>query len=298
MVSSSSYRVCLEASSESNPQDNPRNFYRVRLPSSDLTRTRVHGMSFRHASAPPTPVSQSPVAFLGAPARIKELPEEERPREKLELYGPSALSDAELIAILLRTGRQGASAVEIGRELIRHFGSLEALKRTSVAQLADVLGIGPAKAVQLAAAFALGDRLARETVRREKLDSPANVVKLLGAEMRGLDKESLRVLLVDGHGGLIRMEEVSRGSANETVAHPREILRPAVLHNAPGFILVHNHPSGDPHPSAADHKMTAMLREASKHLLITFRDHVIIGTPAQGRSSYFSFTEAGILTGR
>lgn len=241
---------------------------------------------------------KSPVAFLGAPPRIKELPEEERPREKLELYGPSALSDAELIAILLRTGRQGASAVDIGRELIRHFGSLEALKRTSVAQLGDVLGIGPAKAIQLAAAFALGDRLARENVRREKLDCPANIVKLLGGEMRGLDKESLRVLLIDGHCGLLRMEEVSRGSANETIAHPREILRPAVLHNAPGFILVHNHPSGDPTPSQADIKMTSVLKEASHHLLITFRDHVIIGAPASGRAAYYSFMEAGRLTGR
>jgi DNA repair protein RadC len=226
---------------------------------------------------------------------IKDMPESERPREKLEQYGPMACSDAELIAILLRTGREGASAVDIGRELIRHFGSLEALKRTGVSQLSEVLGIGPAKAVQLAAAFALGDRLARESIQRERLDTAADVERLLGPEMRGLEKESLRVLLLDARLGLIRMEEISRGSANETVAHPREILRPVIVHNAYGFILVHNHPSGDPAPSSPDLKMTIQLRDVCRQLLITFRDHIILGAPAPGRASYYSFREAGKL---
>ncbi len=227
--------------------------------------------------------------------KIHELPEQERPREKLAAHGAAALSDSELIAILLRTGIPGANAVDIGRQLILHFGSLAALARASLPELAKIKGVGPTKAVQLAAAFGLAARLARESLTDIALDSPAKIYELLGAEMRQLGKESLRVILLDAKLRLLRVEQVSLGSLNECLAHPREILRPAVLHNAFAFILVHNHPSGDPSPSDADRRVTLRMAEAAKMLQVNFFDHVILGSPSDGRAPYFSFREAGVI---
>ena len=227
--------------------------------------------------------------------KIHELPEQERPREKLAAHGAAALSDSELIAILLRTGIPGANAVDIGRQLILHFGSLAALSRASLIELAKIKGVGRTKAVQLAAAFGLASRLARESLTDIPLDTPARIFELLGAEMRQLGKESLRVVLLDSKLRLLRVEQVSLGSLNECLAHPREILRPAVLHNAFAFILVHNHPSGDPTPSDADRRVTLRMAEAARMLQVNFFDHVILGSPAQDRVAYFSFREAGVI---
>ena len=227
--------------------------------------------------------------------KIQELPEQERPREKLAAHGAAALSDSELIAILLRTGIPGANAVDIGRQLILHFGSLAALSRASLIELAKTKGVGRTKAVQLAAAFGLASRLAHESLVDIPLDSPARVFELLGAEMRQLGKESLRVVLLDSKLRLLRVEQVSLGNLNECLAHPREILRPAVLHNAFAFILVHNHPSGDPTPSDADRRVTLRLAEAARMLQVTFFDHVILGSPSEHRAPYFSFREAGVI---
>ncbi|MEQ1851752.1 MAG: DNA repair protein RadC [Chthoniobacteraceae bacterium] len=227
--------------------------------------------------------------------KIHELPSQERPREKLAALGAGALSESELIAILLRTGVQGANAVDVGRELIKRFGSLGGLTRASVQELAAVHGVGPAKATQLAAAFELGTRLARESLTGMPLDTPARIYELLGTEMRQLGKESLRVVMLDTKLRLLRTEEVSLGSLNECLAHPREILRPVVLQNAFAFILVHNHPSGDPSPSDADRRLTVRIADAARLMQVTFSDHIIIGSPAPGRPSYFSFREAGIL---
>ena len=227
--------------------------------------------------------------------KIHELPEQERPREKLAALGAEALSDSELIAILLRTGLKGVNAVDLGRELIRGFGSLAGLSRASVTELAKVKGVGQAKAVQLAAAFGLASRLAKESLVATPLDTPARIYELLGTEMRQLGKESVRVVLLDAKLRLLRVEEVSLGSLNECLAHPREILRPAVMHNAYAFILVHNHPSGDPSPSEADRRLTVRMADAARLLQVTFSDHVIIGSPAPGHAPYFSFREAGII---
>ena len=227
--------------------------------------------------------------------KIHELPEQERPREKLAAHGAAALSDSELIAILLRTGIPGANAVDIGRQLILQFGSLAALARASLTELAKTKGVGRTKAVQLAAAFGLASRLARETIADTPLSTPAQIYELLGAEMRQLGKESLRVVLLDTKHRLLAVEQVSLGSLNECLAHPREILRPAVLHNAFAFVLVHNHPSGDPEPSDADRRVTRKITEAAKMLQVNFFDHMILGSPAAGRSPYFSFREAGVI---
>lgn len=226
---------------------------------------------------------------------IHELPAQERPREKLASLGAHALTDAELIAILLRTGVQGANAVDVARQLLAVHISLGGLARCSVAELAKIKGVGPAKAVQLAAAFGLATRLARETIARQKLDNPQLICELLGAEMRALATESLRVVLLDTKHRLIRVEEIAHGGLNECVAHPREIFRPALIYSAFAVIAVHNHPSGDPAPSDSDVRLTHRLRQAAEVLTISLFDHVIIGSADGGRLPYYSFREAGRL---
>lgn len=227
--------------------------------------------------------------------KIREMPREERPREKLAAHGASALTDPELIAILLRTGVPGANAIEVARKLLKDYGSLVGLSRCTVDELARVRGIGPAKAVQLVAAFGLGHRLARETLSKQKIDSPELVNELVGPEMRRLRKESLRVILLDTRYHLIRVEEVSIGSVNESIAHPRDIFRPALVSSAYAVIVVHNHPSGDASPSQTDHSLTRRLAEAAELLQIKLLDHIIIGAPSEGSPGYFSFKEAGVL---
>ncbi|MBA3881181.1 MAG: DNA repair protein RadC [Chthoniobacterales bacterium] len=230
-----------------------------------------------------------------AQLKIREMPQDDRPREKLIARGASALTDAELIAILLRTGLPGANAVDVAGKLLVRYQSLNGLSRCTVDEIKDIPGIGPAKAVQLVAAFGLGQRLARETLSREKIDTPELVYELLAPEMRVLHKESLRVILLDTRYHVIRIQEVSLGSLNESIAHPRDVFRPAVISSAYAIVVAHNHPSGDPSPSQADHSLTRRLSEAAELLQIKLLDHIIIGAPAEGRKPYFSFKEAGVL---
>lgn len=230
-----------------------------------------------------------------AAVKIRELPEEDRPREKLLKRGADALSNRELIAILLRTGLPGKNAIEVGGEILEKYRSLSELSRSTAPELAKIRGVGSAKAVQLAAAFKLADRMAKEKVSRQKIDTPELVNEFFGAEMRALDKESLRVLLLDTRFRLMEAKEIALGSLNESIAHPREIFRPAISQAAYAVVVVHNHPSGDPAPSTADHNLTRRLAEAAELLQIKLLDHVIIGAPAEGRAAYFSFKEAGVL---
>jgi DNA repair protein RadC len=226
---------------------------------------------------------------------IREMPPDERPREKLAAHGASALTDPELIAILLRTGVAGKNVLEVARHLLKEFGSLGGLSRCTVEELAQIRGVGFAKGVQLVAAFGLGQRLARETLSKQKIDSPELVNELIGPEMRRLHKESLRVILLDTRYHLIRVEEVSVGSVNESIAHPRDIFRPAMIASAYAVIVVHNHPSGDSSPSQTDHSLTRRLAEAAELLQIKLLDHIIIGAPSEQSPGYFSFKEAGVL---
>src|ERR1700678_3005406 len=181
-----------------------------------------------------------------ATLRIQELPDEDRPREKLMKQGAAALSESELIAILLRTGTVGANAIDVARELLLRYQSLTSLSRRGARELAVIKGIGIAKALQLAAAFELGKRLAQASPSPEKFDTPDRVYDLLVTEMRMPSKESLRAVLLDNRFRLIRVEEISLGSMSECLAHPREVFRPALVHTAFAVILAHNHPSGDP----------------------------------------------------
>jgi DNA repair protein RadC len=227
--------------------------------------------------------------------KIREMPQQERPREKLLARGADALTDPELIAILLRTGVPGANAVEVARQLLERYKSLDGLSRCSAKELSKICGIGQTKALELVAAFNLGKRLARETLSTKKLDSPDLIHAMVGAEMRMLRKESLRVVLLDTRYHLIRIEEVSVGSVNESIAHPRDVFRPALIFSAYAVIVVHNHPSGDASPSQADHSLTRRLAEAAELMQIKLLDHIVIGAPGDGTPGYFSFKEAGVL---
>jgi DNA repair protein RadC len=223
------------------------------------------------------------------------MPEDERPREKLAARGAAALSDPELIAILLRTGVVGTNVVQLARELLHQFGSLTELSRCGIDELRKVRGIGRDKAQHLVVAFQLGHRLAEEKLIKQKIDSPELVNELVGREMRMLRKEIMRVILLDTRYRLIRLEEISTGTINESIAHPREIFRPAVIASAHAVIVVHNHPSGDPSPSQADHSLTRRLAEAAELMQIKLLDHIIIGAQGPDNRGYFSFKEAGVL---
>jgi DNA repair protein RadC len=228
--------------------------------------------------------------------RIREIPESDRPREKLTARGAGSRTDAELVAIFLRTGTRDRSAIDVARDLLGARGGLHALARASVQELVNsAKGVGPAKAAELAAVFEVGKRLARGPGRRTKLDTPQAVYEMLAPEMHTLDRERLYVLLVNTKHQLVWTEIVSVGSVNESIAHPREILRPALIHSAYGFILAHNHPSGDPDASEADRRLTRRIVEAADLLRINLVDHIIIGTPEPGRQPYFSFKENHLL---
>lgn len=210
--------------------------------------------------------------------------------------GASALTDAELLALFFGTGLPGLNAIEMGRALIQQFGSLQALSRRSLEELLEIKGIGPAKATQMAAIFEFGKRLAIERRSNSPLDSPEAVYELLAPTFKTLNHESLQVILLNTKYHLIQVQEISCGGLNECVAHPREIFRAAITHSAYAFILVHNHPSGDPSPSSADRNLTRKLQLASEHVSIEMLDHIIIGSPSsQSGQGYFSFREMGLM---
>jgi DNA repair protein RadC len=221
--------------------------------------------------------------------------EDERPRERLLSKGAGALSVPELIAIILRVGVPGKSAVGLGEELLNRAGGLDGLCRLSIQDITSIKGLGPSKAAQMKAAFELGARLAGERVKAFPVETPQQVMGLLGDEMRHLDVESLRVVAVNTRLHVKVVEEISRGTINETVAHPRDVVRVGIMHRAYGFLLVHNHPSGDPRPSSADLDFTLQVRDAARLMQIEFLDHVILGAPGDGREAYYSFKEAGYL---
>ena len=227
--------------------------------------------------------------------RIKDQPASERPRERLVAKGPGALTDAELIAILLRTGLRGANAVEIGAQLLQKFGSLQALARASVEELQKVKGIGRDKAVTLLAAFTLARKMAEELQWESPvLDNPEAVVALIKARNLANNVEKLQVLLLNTRRRLIRVEEVTDGTIDTLLVHAREVFKPAIAANAAAIVLAHNHPSGDPTPSEADIKVTRDLIRAGQLLKIEVLDHIILGraTPERAKD-YASLRELG-----
>lgn len=227
--------------------------------------------------------------------RLKDQPVTERPRERLVAHGANALSHAELIAIILRTGMKGANAVEIGRQLLARFGSLHALARASVGDLQKVKGIGRDKAVTLVAAFTLAGKMAAELqIDSPVLDNPENVVRLLREQNLLKNVETLQVLLLNTRHKLIRVEEVTDGTIDTLLVHPREVFKSAIAANAAAIVLAHNHPSGDPSPSDGDIKVTRDLIRAGQLLKIEVLDHIILGRATASRpKDYASLRELG-----
>ena len=221
--------------------------------------------------------------------KIKDLCADERPREKMLGKGASALSNAELLAILLRTGTEGRNALEVAQILLSAAGgSLTAASRMSVSELCRIDGIGTGKAVTIGAALELGKRLCSEVpdVRKNIIHSPADVYRELSSVLRGLQHEECWILYLSRNNRVISREQLSVGGQSETIVEVKSVVRRALDLRASSLILVHNHPSGDPHPGNADIKLTLILRKALDTFDISLLDHVIV---SDGR--YYSFAD-------
>lgn len=219
---------------------------------------------------------------------VKELPSDDRPREKLLHKGAESLSDAELIAILLRTGKKGKSVLEISQELINDEKNLALLATRSVKSLTKISGIGNDKAVTLAAAFELSRRILSQSKWRsdKKITSPQDIADIFIPILRDEVKEKFMVVCLNSANKVIKYETISVGNLNSSVVHPREIFKVAIDNNSASIILIHNHPSGNPEPSNEDIRITKKLVESGKILEIPVFDHVIIAG-----ETYTSFVE-------
>ncbi|MGD9888924.1 MAG: DNA repair protein RadC [Halothiobacillaceae bacterium] len=209
---------------------------------------------------------------------ITDWPEDERPREKLLKHGAAVLSDAELLAIFLRTGVTGKSAVDLARELLTTFGGLRALMQASRSEFCQGLGLGDAKIAQLQAVLEMARRHLRESLERgDALSSPDAVRSYLTARLRDQPREVFLVLFLDTRHRLIAAEEMFLGTIAEASVHPREVVRKAMQHNAAALIVAHNHPSGVAEPSRADEVLTCRLRDALALLDVRLLDHFVVG---------------------
>jgi DNA repair protein RadC len=227
--------------------------------------------------------------------RIMDMPISERPRERLVEKGADALKNSELIAILLRTGLKGVSAVQVAEQLLGKFATLDNLSRASIDDLRQIKGIGRDKAIALKSAFTLARRMALE-IRQESpvLDTPERIADLLREENRAYEVENFQVVLLNTRRRLIRVERISQGTLDTILVHPREVFKSAISANAAALVLAHNHPSGDPTPSEADIKVTRDLIRAGQLLKIEVLDHIIIGRPTEERpKDYVSLRELG-----
>src|SRR3954468_12323863 len=226
---------------------------------------------------------------------IKELPQSDRPRERLANLGADALKNSGLIATLVRTGMKGVAAIRVAKQLLKRFDSLEKLSRANISDLCQIKGIGRDKAVALKSAFTLARRMAAE-IRLESpiLDTPDRIADLLREDNRGYEVEHFQVVLLNTRRRLIAIEKVSQGTLDTILVHPREVFKSAISSNAAAIVLAHNHPSGDPTPSEADVKVTRDLIRAGQLLKIEVLDHVIIGRATSDRPKDFvSLRELG-----
>lgn len=222
---------------------------------------------------------------------IKQLPENERPREKLVKYGAEVLSNAELLAILIRTGTKAESAIDIAYNILKQQGGVGFLVDSKSEELRSIKGIGLAKAAQLKAAVELGKRLAAQTYKSEVfVRCSKDAANLVMEDMRYLKKEYMKTILLNIKCGLVSIEEISVGSINSSIVHPREVFTPAIKKSCASLILVHNHPSGDPSPSQEDINITKRLMEGGNLLGIEVVDHLIIGD-----RKYISLKDKGIM---
>ncbi|MCL4266764.1 MAG: DNA repair protein RadC [Anaerolineae bacterium] len=221
---------------------------------------------------------------------IRDMAAGERPRERLVQVGPTAVSTAELLAILLRTGVPGENVVRLAERLLIQFKDLPGLARASIPELMTVHGVGEAKAVEIKAALEIGRRLlASAPQEKPRVSSPADAANLLMSEMMFLEKEHLKLVLLDTRNNVLGTPTIYVGSLNTSVIRVAELFRAAIKENAAAFIVAHNHPSGDPSPSPEDIRVTRQLAQAGKLLDIEVLDHVIIG-----HQRYVSLKERGL----
>jgi DNA repair protein RadC len=219
---------------------------------------------------------------------VKELPLDDRPREKLLMRGAQSLSDAELVAILLRTGKKGKSVIEIARELINSEGNLAMLATKTVDSLQKISGIGKDKAATLAAAFELSRRILSQPkwFANKKITSPQDIAEIFIPILRDDNKEKFIVVCLSSANKIIKHETISIGNLNSSVVHPREVFKVAIDNSSASIILIHNHPSGNPEPSNEDIRITKKIVETGKIMEIPVFDHLIIAG-----ETYTSFVE-------
>ncbi|KJS03871.1 MAG: hypothetical protein VR68_00330 [Peptococcaceae bacterium BRH_c4a] len=224
-------------------------------------------------------------------AKIKDMPEDQRPRERLIREGVRALSDPELLAIVLRTGCSRKSAVELATDVLSLFAGLKNLVQAGVEELSAVKGMGAAKAAQLKAALEIGRRVATVSESsRPSIKGPEDAAVMVMEEMRHLDREHFCALLLNTKHQVLARETISVGTLNASVVHPRELFKAAIKKSAAAVILVHNHPSGDPDPSREDLEITRRLQDAGSIIGIEVLDHIIIGD-----NKFCSFKAKGLL---
>lgn len=223
--------------------------------------------------------------------RLKDLPEDLLPRERLFQHGPEALSNREILAILLRTGLKGENVLDIAERILTEAGGLAGLARMSVHEMTQLRGLGTAKASELKAALEIGKRsVSSNPIVRPVVNSPQDIAHLVMEEMRYFDREHFRVVSLSTKNHVLGISSISVGSLNSSLVHPRECFKEAIRRNSNAIILIHNHPSGDPTPSREDIEVTKRLRDGGEILGIEVLDHVIIGD-----NRYISLKERGIL---
>ncbi|MCI0511607.1 DNA repair protein RadC [candidate division KSB1 bacterium] len=225
-------------------------------------------------------------------SRISDWPEADRPRERLMKIGAENLSDAELLAIILRTGTRKTTAIDLARQLLKKFENFRGIDRKSVPELCEIAGVGQTKAVMLKAALEIGKRFSLERGDdAPKISSSEEIYEMLRLHLRDLDREVFKIILLTTRNQIILEKTLFEGSIAESLVSPREIIKESLNYGAAGIIFVHNHPSGDPAPSSEDKKLTSRLKMACEVIGIRVLDHLIIG-----KDTYYSFADAGALS--
>jgi DNA repair protein RadC len=231
--------------------------------------------------------------------RIRDLPPRQRPREQMELRGADKVSDVVLLSIILAKGIQGLNVIDLAEELLNRYRTLSALAGASVDELKAIRGMGPVKAQILVASLELAKRLSEErTTERQIIRTPADAASLLAEQARSLQQEMFWMLPLDARNHLQKKApvEISKGLLDASLVHPREVFKPAIACSSAAIVLVHNHPSGDPTPSAEDIRITRQLVEAGKVLDVRVLDHVILGKASSGENTGFlSLRESGLV---
>jgi len=222
---------------------------------------------------------------------VRDLPRSERPRERLQRFGPEALSAQELLALVIGRGIPKKSVMNIAQELLARFGNIKAISQATIEELSEIKGIGLAKAAQLKACFELGRREDLEPeFKNYDIKDPEAVVKAIRTSIKDKAKEHFKLILLNPRNKIIGISTISIGTLNASLVHPREVFKDAIVHSASSVVLAHNHPSGDPEPSEDDLKITKKLVESGKILGIEVLDHIIIA-----RNGFKSFKEGGLI---